>query len=127
MNQNIQLSEIRSFLLNASAKSLATNGPEGLNVVPVSTIKITDNNQIILVDYFFGKTRSNLQNSTTSSLVAWQDTIGFQIKSHHQYQTSGTIFDTVSQWVQQNFPERTVHGIVVLEPQAIFDISLPEN
>lgn len=46
-------------LLNPDAsKVLTTNGPAGLNIIPVSSIKVVGGN-IWLIDYFFGKTGEN--------------------------------------------------------------------
>lgn len=114
---------VTDLLLTATAKALATTGPQGLNVVPVSTIKIQDGN-IILVDYFFNKTRDNLQNSLEVSLVGWTGLTGYQIKAKHTYHTQGSFFDEVVAWIAELHPDRTVIGAVKLTPTEIHDISI---
>lgn len=115
--------EIRNVLLHATSKALATNGPHGLNVVPVSTIFIKDQ-KILLVDYFFSKTRENLKNSADLALVGWSGPTGWQIKANHEYQTHGENFKEITTWAAKEFPERTVYGVIELTPTHAFDISL---
>lgn len=114
---------VLDHLLTATAKALATTGPQGLNVVPVSTIKIEEG-KIFLVDYFFNKTRENLQNSTEVSLVGWTGLQGSQVKAHHIYHTQGKVFEQTVAWIAALHPERTVCGVVELTPTEVFDISI---
>ena len=115
--------KIISILLSAEAKALATTGPQGLNVVPVSTIKIK-NGQIFLVDYFFHKTRANLQSGDSVVLTAWSGLKGFQIKATVEYLTEGQIFDETVAWIAKLHPDRTVHGTVILTPTNVYDIGI---
>lgn len=119
----IPLQQIKNFLLVAEAKALATNGSEGLNVVPVSTIKI-ENDHILLVDYFFSKTRKNLQQPQTVALTAWSDLKGYQVKATVEYLTEGKIFNNTVTWVAKQHPERIVYGVVRLSPTVIYDIGI---
>lgn len=59
---------VKEFLLTANGKALATNGPNGLNVIPVSTI-FTEGNNIVLVDYFMKKTLQNILENKNVSLA----------------------------------------------------------
>lgn len=110
-------------LLSASSKALATTGDAGLNVVPVSSVKVVDGT-IYLVDYFFGKTRTNIQTSTEASLVFWDEYKGFQVKGSIEYTTSGNEFDMIKQWIKETIPTRTVKGVLILKPKDVFDISI---
>ena len=95
-----------------------------MNVVPVSTVRIIES-EIYLVDYFFGKTRQNLQTEKSVALTFWSGLMGYQLKAEAEYLTVGEAFEAITQWVQQNHPERRVHGVVKLLPVEIFDISVP--
>lgn len=106
-----------------ASKALATTGPHGLNVVPVSSIRLVDN-QIWLFDYFMNKTRENILSSSEVSLVYWYVMNGHQIKASAQYFSEGELFDEACVWVEKMHPGRTLNGLVVLTPTAVHDISL---
>jgi len=120
----MKLSEsILHVLLSAQAKALATTGPAGLNVVPVSTVRIIED-EVYLVDCFFNKTRQNLQAENEVALTFWSGLIGYQLKAETEYLSFGGAFEKISKWAQQHYPERKVHGVIKLKPVEIFDISV---
>jgi predicted pyridoxine 5'-phosphate oxidase superfamily flavin-nucleotide-binding protein len=106
----------------ASAKALATNGPEDINVVPVSMIKV-NSDSIWLFDFFMDKTVANLKQDKTVALTTWTDMVGIQIKAKAEYLTEGENFDQAVAWVATQNPDRVVKGLIILEPTAIYDIS----
>lgn len=110
-------------LLGAEAKALATKGSDGgVNVVPVSTLKMAGD-EIVLVNYFFGQTLENLQSNPEVALAYWKGLEGYQIKAVARYETTGELFDEVVGWIKEILPERIVKGIVVLTPQSVRDVS----
>ena len=111
------------IILNADSKALATMSVDTINVVPVSTVNIIDD-KIILVNYFMEKTLDNVLQNPQASLVCWTELTGIQIKSKVDYQTTGTIFETMKKIVSKTSPERIVQGVLVLNPIEIFDISI---
>jgi hypothetical protein len=116
--------EITDELLNPEAsKALATSGPRGLNVVPVSSINVVDNT-IWLIDYFMDKTRENIIDTKSASLVCWSGLEGHQLNTSVSYLTKGEKFDQATNWIAQVHPTRTVQGLIVLEPTEIHDIGI---
>lgn len=115
--------EIKDHLINANSKALATTFNNDLNVVPVSTVRIVEN-EIWLIDYFFNKTKSNFLNNPKVALTFWSDTIGFQIKANVNYFTVGEKYEMATEWISELHPKRTVKGLLILEIDQIFDISL---
>jgi predicted pyridoxine 5'-phosphate oxidase superfamily flavin-nucleotide-binding protein len=113
---------LTTLLETASAKALATYGPAGINVVPVSMIKVTENS-IWLFDFFMDKTARNTQADQACALTAWTDMKGVQIKAVVTYDTTGTYFDEAVSWVATQNPNRIVKGLLILKPVQIFDIS----
>ena len=114
--------EIIQTILDAESKALATSG-DTINVVPVSTVRIVNNN-IILVDYFMGKTLDNLQKNQHVSLVCWSGFHGYQIKATVEYKQNGNVFNTTKKWVQETYNNNNkIKGILVLTPTRVFDIS----
>lgn len=107
---------------NAEGKALATAVPGCLHVVPVSTVKV-DDDKIILVNYFMGKTLENIHSNPDVSLACWRGLDGFQIKANVEYLTDGDDVDTIKSWVAEILPDRTVQGILVLTPYEVYDVS----
>jgi predicted pyridoxine 5'-phosphate oxidase superfamily flavin-nucleotide-binding protein len=114
--------QVEEMLKGADAKALATDGPGGLNVVPVSMIKVNQDS-IWLFDFFMDKTRQNIQNNSAVALTAWTDMTGLQLRATAEYVTSGESFTQAVAWVQTQNPERVVKGLIILTPTDIFDVS----
>ncbi len=115
--------DVEQILLFAEAKALATVVNNELNVVPVSSVKVVDN-KIWLIDYFFDKTRSNIQQNPKAALTFWIGLRGYQIKANTTYLTQGEDFNAATDWIAEIHPNRIVKGLLVLEVQEIFDISI---
>lgn len=109
-------------LLSADSKALATTGPHGLNVVPVSTIRIVDG-KIWLINYFFKKTLENILTDPSVSLVGWKGFDGFQVRASVVYVDKGAQFEEARKWVAQSLPDRVVKGLLILTPEFAYDIS----
>ena len=106
-----------------TSKALATNGSQGLNVVPVSTIRI-DEGKIWLIDYFFGKTKDNVVENSKVSLVGWNGFDGYQVKADAQYLTQGAEFEKAKAWIGQILPSRVVKALVLLTPDEVHSVSI---
>lgn len=110
------------LLLTADSKALATYGPHGLNVVPVSTIRVV-NGKIWLINYFFNKTVENILADKNVSLVGWKGFDGFQVKASVSHLTEGPLFDEAKAWVAELLPDRIVKGLLILTPESVYNIS----
>jgi predicted pyridoxine 5'-phosphate oxidase superfamily flavin-nucleotide-binding protein len=114
---------IKEFILNADSKALATFANENINVVPVSVIKIQDEN-IILLNFFMGKTVENIKLNNKVAIVFWKGLDGYQIKCEVKYLEEGEMYENENKWSKENFPERMLKGVLILEPKEIFDVAL---
>jgi predicted pyridoxine 5'-phosphate oxidase superfamily flavin-nucleotide-binding protein len=113
----------RTILQSAEGKALATYSAEsGPHVVPVSSILVEDEN-IILVNYFFNQTLKNISTNPVISLSAWTGLEGYQVKGTAKHEISGPRFDAVVTWIQETIPGRIVKGILVITPEKIFNVS----
>lgn len=119
-------SKIADALLHAEGKSLATTGTHGINVVPVSTVRIV-NNKILLMNYFFKKTLDNILEQPRVALVFWSGLEGYQIKGFVEYVASGDVFEEAKQWITNNVADRTLLGLLTLTPEEIHNISPGAN
>jgi len=113
---------ITDTILSAEARALATYGPHGVNVVPVSVVKVEGEN-IYLFNFFMGKTAENLQSDTSVALTCWLGLEGVQIRATAEYITEGDMFDAATTEMKERFPDRTLKGIIKLTPSAAYDIS----
>lgn len=110
------------ILLDADSKALATTGPEGLNVVPVSSITVVDG-KIWLMNYFFKKTLANIRAEPAVSLVGWKGFDGYQVQGLVSYVEDGPQFEQAREWVKERLPDRILRGLLVITPERVHDIS----
>jgi predicted pyridoxine 5'-phosphate oxidase superfamily flavin-nucleotide-binding protein len=118
----MNIEPFRTTLETAEAKALATTGPNGINVVPVSVIVVTET-EIHLFDFFMNKTAENIKVESAVALTAWTGLEGIQVKAIAEYVASGEVYEAAVTTMQEQFPERVLKGVVVLSPQAVYDIS----
>lgn len=117
---------IISTLVDAEGKALGTTGPHGVNVVPVSGLKVTDDT-VVLFDFFMHKTIENLQAEPEISLAAWIGFKGIQLKATAEYLDEGPLFEDAVERMKTDFPDRTLDGIILLRPHTVYDISTGPN
>lgn len=114
---------IEAIIRSSESKALASySDKHGLNVVAVSTLTIR-NGKIILMNYFMGKTYRNFSINENVALACWKGLEGIQIKATVEYNDEGSLFEEMKQWISEILPSRVLHGILILTPQEIFDIS----
>ncbi len=118
--------EIEKFILNASSKALATSSKNGINVVPVSSLKVVDG-EIWLINYFMDKTLINILENKEVALVCWEKMFGYQVKGDAEYLTEGEKFEKACSWIKEILPDRIVKGLIILKPKEIFDIAPTKN
>lgn len=114
--------KIVDLVRSADSKALATDGPNGLNVVPVSTVFVEDG-VVRLVNYFLDKTAENIQDNSSVSLVCWKDNEGYQLKGECEYKTEPSVLEPVKEWAAEEFPERTVSAILEITPQKVYKVA----
>jgi uncharacterized pyridoxamine 5'-phosphate oxidase family protein len=112
-----------SILLNAEAKALATVWNDDINVIPVSSVKVVEN-EIWLINYFFGKTLTNIKQNPNVAFTFWKGLKGYQVKAKTNYLTEGEKFKKAVDWISKIHPNRIVKGLLVLNTIAVFDISI---
>ncbi len=115
--------EVQTALLQAEGKALATySETDGINVVPVSSVRVVDD-KVVLVNYFFGQTVRNIEENPEVALTFWSGLSGYRLKATSVYKTEGEVFDMVTAWIRETIPSRVVKGVLILEPTAVYDIS----
>ncbi len=117
---------VKYIILNATSKAFATYGSAGINVVPVSSVQII-NDTIWLIDYFMGKTSQHIQENPAVSLVCRKDMIWYQIKAQATYVQTGADYEKARDRAISLHPDRTVKGLIILQPDMIYDIAPAKN
>ena len=113
---------IKKAILNATSKALATYGTTGVHVVPVSMVRV-DQDQIWLFNFFMSQTVANIIEQPQVALACWNGLTGVQIKATVEYETEGKRFNDATAWVARENPDRTVRGVLILSPTHYFDVS----
>ena len=114
--------QIEHAILNASGRALATNGPAGLNVIPVSAAQVIDG-AIHLFDFFMSKTVTNIQSDNHVALVCWEGLSGVQVKATAEYVTNGVAFEGADKWAKEAHPDRKLRGVLVLSPNQCYSVT----
>ncbi len=113
---------IKNIITGSDSHALATTGPRGLNVVPLSVVELRDH-EIHLYDFFMGKTADNLQAGDEVALTSWKDFVGVQVKARVVYETDGEVFESAEVEMKERFPDRTLKAVIRLTPTAIYDVA----
>ena len=117
MKQNIQ-----KIIEDFSSAALATNGPRGLNVVPISVVEVQDG-EIHLYDFFMHKTAENIKADSTVAFTCWRDFVGVQVRAEAKYDTAGEVFEAAVVAMKERFPDRTLAGVIRLTPTEVYDVA----
>ncbi len=118
--------EIQKHLTDFAAAALATTGPHGINVVPISIIESNDTH-IFLYDFFMGKTKENIKSHPEVALTCWNGPTGVQIKARVAYENQGDDFEQAVAHMKERFPDRELHGLLRLTPLEAHDVSPGAN
>jgi len=97
------------------------------NVVPVSAVRLLDDETVLISDQFFKKTLSNLKENPHVALSFWKEVEGYQIKGEVQIVTAGKLFDETAAWIKKmgedlGLPLKS-KGAVLLNIKEIFSVS----
>jgi len=84
-------------------KTVATVDTEGkLNVAPIKTFSVVDEETLAFGYVFPGKTKANLEATKKVAVTAFKGSTGYQIKGTFQeFLTSGPIFDQKKKQVKE--------------------------
>lgn len=114
--------QIRRIIVGSNVHALATTGPCGVNVVPVSVVELAGD-EIHLYDFFMKKTTENILAEPRVALTSWQGFRGLQVKATALYDTRGEVFEAAVVAMKERFPDRTLAGVIRLTPTAAYDVA----
>jgi hypothetical protein len=107
---------------------LGTADAKGIpNVVPVGSVKILDDETILISDQYFHKTLKNLKANPKIALSFWEMSEGYQVKGRAKIHTKGKIFEETAEWIRRRSEEigkpLKSKGAVVVKITAIYSVS----
>jgi hypothetical protein len=114
--------QIRRIVIGCDAHALATTGPHGVNVVPISVVEVVGE-EIHLYDFFMQKTAENIQAEPQVAFTSWQGFRGVQIKATAVYETTGEVYEAAVAEMKRRFPDRTLRAVIRLTPTAVYDVA----
>lgn len=114
--------EIKDVIINSESNALATTGPHGINVVPISVVEVQES-EIYLYDFFMSRTAKNIQAESSVAFTCWKDFVGVQIKAEALYETEGERYEAAVTEMKQKFPDRTLKALIRLVPSEIYDVA----
>ncbi len=102
-----------------SPSILATVGENGTpNVIYVTCVSLFGEDEIVIADNFFHKTRANiLAGSRGALLFRAKEGTQYQLKGSFVYHTEGAIFEDMKCW---NLPGKPGHGAAALKVDEIY-------
>ncbi|MCM1565221.1 MAG: pyridoxamine 5'-phosphate oxidase family protein [Dehalobacter sp.] len=123
-------SEIQGIFSKQDVFPVATAALDGTpNVMPMSFVKVLDEDSVLIVDNFMNKTRKNLETNPVIAVSIWdmQSRKSYQIKGKAAFVDSGKIFDNAKAWVAEKMPSLQPKAAVVLKVEKIFNCSPGPN
>lgn len=113
---------IQLAIEQAEARALATTGPHGINVVPVSVAEVVGE-EVYLFDFFMRKTVDNILVQPEVALVCWKGFGGVQIKAVASYEKEGPAYEGEVLKMSNLFPDRKLRAVIRLKPWAVYDVA----
>jgi predicted pyridoxine 5'-phosphate oxidase superfamily flavin-nucleotide-binding protein len=88
------------------------------NSIYATCVKKFSEEQLVVADNYFDKTRKNISGGSTGSLLfITKDRKSYQVKGEFSYETSGDIFDDMKSWLK---PEMPGHAAAVLHVGEVY-------
>ena len=115
--------EMEAIIAKAGSWAIATVSDQGVpNVVPMAFVKVLSKNQLMMVDIFLNKTRTNILVNSRVAVSVWEDATskGYQFKGKAHFEDSGPIFNTAVAMVQARTDKLKPKAALVIDVQEIF-------
>lgn len=118
----MKMSDEIKQMLDENIVYLATSTNDGKpNVVPIGLAHAISDEQLLVVDVMFKKTRKNLENNpqvaiSFTDVKRWES---YQLKGNAKIYTEGHMFDEVQRVMKDKSERRKKHIETVEDPQAM--------
>lgn len=118
--------DIEAALRAGEQAALATDGPHGLNVVPISVFEVVDG-EVRICHFFMKKTIENLAANPIAAFSVWAGLTGVQLRAVVSIEVDGPLFAEYEARMKECFPERTLQAVLRLTPTAAYSVTPGEQ
>ncbi|WP_066639495.1 pyridoxamine 5'-phosphate oxidase family protein [Desulfolucanica intricata] len=113
---------LKEMISQTKVFPVATASKEGMpNVVPISFVKVYDDDTVLVVDNFMNKTFKNLEENPQLSISVWNTDKAFQIKGQATIIKSGKPFDDAVSWVKEVMPQLNPKSAILVKITNIYN------
>lgn len=114
--------DIIDIISASDQAALATTGPQGLNVVPISVFSARADG-VYICHFFMNKTIENLRAEPNAAFTCWKGFAGVQLKGAVEVIEAGETFAEFVALMRERFPERTLLAVLRLTPERVYDVA----
>ena len=114
--------EMKESFAGAKHFYIATSAKNIPNVVPVSFLKVYDDETLLISNQFLDKTLKNLQENPHIAISFWGDKGGFQIKGTASIHKGDQIFEKNVELAKERYPRFTPKSGILVEITDVFVI-----
>ena len=108
----------------------ASNGGKP-NGVPVGSVKVISDDELMVTDVLMKKTRQNLNENPQIAVTAWDLGVhyGYQFKGKVRVETSGILFDEEYNKMASNPGELelTVKAVVIVKVEEVYYVGMKDS
>jgi hypothetical protein len=115
-------SDIITAVNTAEQAALATQGPNGLNVVPISVFDAAEG-EVRICHFFMQKTIENLEAEAEAAFSCWAGLAGVQFHGTVAIERAGPLFTEYERRMEERFPERTLCALLRFTPTSTYSVT----
>ncbi|OAT79535.1 pyridoxamine 5'-phosphate oxidase family protein [Desulfotomaculum copahuensis] len=115
--------EVKNVISRQGVFPIATASRDGVpNVVPMTFVKVYDDENLLVVDNFMHKTKQNIESNPYMSICVWdqENKLSYQIKGKVTIHDLGPVFDQARVWVKEKMPALQPKSAVLLKVTNIY-------
>lgn len=115
--------EVKNVIARQGVFPIATASKDGLpNVVPMTFVKVFDDENLLIVDNFMHKTKQNIESNPYMSICVWdlENKLSYQIKGKVTIHDLGSVFDQARAWVKEKMPAMQPKSAVLLKVSSVY-------
>jgi len=116
--------EVKTVIEGQAVFPLSSSSRDGVpNVIPMTFVKVLDDNTLLAVDNLMNKTKANIQSNPVVALCVWdrEKKKAYQIKGEVTFHTCGPLFESAVQWVKSKTPALEPKSALAIKVSHVYD------
>lgn len=120
--------EVRKVLKEAKLVWVGTSSKDVPNVNIVAFFRVMDG-KVLLVDNFFNKTRSNIEENPKVAITvnSPEGDAAYQLKGTAEVHTEGEVYEDARDWVKSEDEDMPAKAAILVDIEKIYDSSSGER